>query len=302
MRLLVPGLVAALLVAAACSSNRGARAQSDPARLSIVATTTQVADFAAVVGGDHVTVYDVLGANVDPHDFEPSPVDLNAIADAKVIVENGLGLEAWFDETIASAEPQGTIVDASGGVAARPGTDTGGRDPHIWFDPRNATIMATNIERALSAADPDHAADYERNLGTYRAQLADLDAEITHQLASLPNRHVVTNHDAFGYYLARYGLEFVGAIIPSVDTSAELSAAQIADIVERIRQTGTKAVFSESSLPPKTAEAIGREAGVRVVAGEDALYGDSLGPAGSDGDTYLEMMRHNTKVFVDNLR
>ncbi|MEO7557193.1 MAG: metal ABC transporter substrate-binding protein, partial [Acidimicrobiales bacterium] len=178
----------------------------------------------------------------------------------------------------------------------------GGRDPHIWFDPDNAAVMASSISAALSKADPDHALDYAANLARYSAQLDELDGEVADQVAGLANKKIVTNHDAFGYYFAHYGFEFVGSIIPSVDTSAELSATQIADIVERIRQTGTKAVFSESSLPPKTAEAIGREAGVRVVAGEDALYGDSLGPAGSDGDTYLKMMRHNTRVIVDNLR
>ena len=106
---------------------------------------------------------------------------------------------------------------------------------------------------------------------------------------------------AFGYYLDHYGLEFVGSIIPSFDTQAELSAENIQDIVGKIRSSRVKAVFSESSLPPKTAEAIGKEAGVKVVAGEDALYGDTLGPEGSDGDTYLKMIRHNTKAFVDNL-
>jgi len=118
----------------------------------------------------------------------------------------------------------------------------------------------------------------------------------------LANKQLVTNHDAFGYYVARYGLDFVGSIIPSFDSQAELSAADIAGVVKRIRATGVKAVFSETSLPPKTAEAIGRDAGVTVVAGDDALYGDSLGPPGSDGDTYLKMLRHNTREIVEHLR
>jgi zinc/manganese transport system substrate-binding protein len=115
------------------------------------------------------------------------------------------------------------------------------------------------------------------------------------------DRKLVTNHDAFGYYIDRYQLEFVGSIIPSFDTSAELSAKDVDDIVAKIKQTGTKAVFSESSLPPKTAEAIARQAGVKVVAGEDALYGDTLGPEGSAGDTYLKMETHNTDTIVKAL-
>ena len=117
----------------------------------------------------------------------------------------------------------------------------------------------------------------------------------------MANKKLVTNHDAFGYYIDRYGLQFVGSIIPSFDTSAELSGRDIRDLVAKIKATKVKAVFSETSLPPKTAETIGREAGVKVVEGEGALYGDTLGPAGSDGDTYLKMIRHNTRTIVSNL-
>ena len=139
------------------------------------------------------------------------------------------------------------------------------------------------------------------DLAAYTRQLQALDAEVERRLASLANRKVVTNHDAFGYYLDRYGLQLVGSVIPSFDSSAELSGRDIRDLVARIRATGVKAVFSETSLPPRAAETIAHEAGVKVVEGEDALYGDSLGPAGSDGDTYLKMVRHNTRTIVSNL-
>ncbi|MGI8663185.1 MAG: metal ABC transporter substrate-binding protein [Acidimicrobiales bacterium] len=258
-------------------------------------TTTQLTDFARVIGGDGATVYGVLKANVDPHDFEPSPADIDAIANADVIVKNGVGLEKWFDDTIASAQPEGAIVDASAGVALREG------DPHIWQSPINAAIMVANIERALEEAGPGAAALFRSNLADYKAELSKLDDEDRAALGTLTSKKLVTNHDAFGYYIDHYGLELVGSIIPSFDTSAELSAKDIEHIVERIKATGTKAVFSESSLPPKTAAAIAQEAGVTVVAGDDSLYGDSLGPAGSEGDTYLKMLAHNTRVIVDNL-
>ena len=112
----------------------------------------------------------------------------------------------------------------------------------------------------------------------------------------------MTNHDAFGYYVARYGLDFVGSVIPSFDSQAELSQQDINDLVAAVKAQGVKAIFSESSLPPKTAEAIAKEAGVKVVEGDDALYGDSLGPDGGDAATYIDMVEHNTKVIVDNLR
>jgi hypothetical protein len=119
-------------------------------------------------------------------------------------------------------------------------------------------------------------------------QLQALDAEVQRQIDSLANKKLVTNHDAFGYYINRYGLQFVGSVIPSFDSSAELSGRDIRDLVAKIKATRVKAVFSETSLPPRAAETIAQEAGVKVVEGEDALYGDSLGPAGSDGDTYLK--------------
>ncbi|MEU7869903.1 metal ABC transporter substrate-binding protein [Dactylosporangium sp. NPDC049140] len=291
MRLL---MVLALAASLAACGGPTPPAPGDGGRLAVVATTTQVADFARNVGGDRVAVTQILKPNVDPHDYEPTPADLTAIGAARVVVKSGVGLEKWLDETIASAGFAGTTVDTSAGVALR------SDDPHIWHNPRNAKIMAQNIERAFAAADPVGAAGYARNLAAYSARLDGLDADIQAKIATLPpgDRKLVTNHDAFGYYIDRYGLEFVGSIIPSFDTSAELSAKDVDDIVAKIRQTGTKAVFSESSLPPKTAEAIARQAGVKVVAGEDSLYGDTLGPEGSDGDTYLKMETHNTDVIV----
>jgi zinc/manganese transport system substrate-binding protein len=272
--------------------------------ISVVTTTPVLTDFVGNIGGADVRVYSVLKANVDPHDYEPAPADLQAMANADVIVENGVGLERWFDSTIESADPRGIIVDASAGVKIRAGqgVDESEGDPHIWHDPHNARIMVANIGAALVAADPDGAATIRTNLAAYMAKLDALDAGITGQLARLTNKQLVTNHDAFGYYIDHFGLVDVGSVIPSFDTQAELSPADVNDLVAKIRATGVKAVFAESSLPPKTAAAIAAEAGVKVVAGDDALYGDTLGPPGSDGDTYLKMEAHNTREIVDNLQ
>lgn len=301
---------AALLVlfAGACGGAQDPPSSADASRpLRVVATTTQVADFARNVGGDRVSVHQLLKPNVDPHDYEPSPADMQAISEADVLVKNGVGLERWLDETISAAGFDGRVVDASQGVRIREGDASEEEpegDPHIWHDPRNAKTMVATIGKAFAAADPADATAYQANLAAYDAKLDALDAEIAKKIDSIPpeRRKLVTNHDAFGYYLDRYDLTFVGSIIPSFDTSAELSAKQVSDLVARIRATGVTAIFSEASLPPKTAEAIGREAGVRVVAGEDALYGDSLGPEGSAGATYLQMEEHNTDTIVNALR
>ena len=267
--------------------------------LRVVATTTQVADFATNVGGDRVRVTSLLKPNLDAHDYEPSPADVEAIARADVVLENGAGLETWLHDTITNSGFGGPLVDTSQGVRLR--QVGGATDPHIWQNPRNAQVMAANIEHALAAADPADAGVFRANLAGYTKQLQALDAEVQRQIDSLANKKLVTNHDAFGYYVDRYGLVFVGSVIPSFDSSAELSGRDIRDLVAKIKATKVKAVFSETSLPPRAAETIAREAGVKVVEGEDALYGDSLGPPGSDGDTYLKMVRHNTRTIVSNL-
>ncbi len=307
------GLAVGVVLIASCSSGGGSSADGSVSatatasgKLKVVATTTQVADFARVVGGDRVQVTQILKPNVDPHDYEPSPADVKAIGEANVLVANGVGLEKWLDSAISSANFKGTRVDTSQGVKIRPGNgddEEKAGDPHIWHNPLNAKIMAANIEKAFAAGDAAGTATYQANLAAYDGKLDALDADIARQINSLlpADRKLVTNHDAFGYYVDRYQLTFVGSIIPSFDTSAELSGRDVDDLVSEIKKTGVKAIFSESSLPPNTAQTIGREAGVKVVAGEDALYGDTLGPEGSDGATYLQMEEHNTKTIVGAL-
>ena len=294
----------AAVVAGCGGSSAGGSSSGAPGdkTLKVVATTTQVQDFTRVIGGDRIKLTGILKPNVDPHDFEPSPADVDAIARADLLVKNGVDLEHWLDDTISSAGFNGTTVDTSKGVQIRKGgqEDPAG-DPHIWQNPRNAKIMVANIERALASADPADASYFKANQDAYDAKLDALDAEVARRIDGLASNKLVTNHDAFGYYVDRYHLDFVGSIIPSFDTSAELSAKDVADIVAKIKATGVKVIFSESSLPPKTAETIANEAHVKVVEGENALYGDTLGPAGSDGATYLQMIEHNTRTIVSNL-
>src|SRR5512132_995630 len=300
-RWVILAAVLGAVLAGGCSGKQpaGSADQGHGRILRVVATTTQVADFARNVGGDRVQVTSLLKPGIDPHDFEPSPADIDAIAHADLVIENGAGLESWLHDTITSSGFDGPVVDTSQGVRLR--QVGGATDPHIWQNPRNAEVMVANIDRALAAADPADAGVFRANLAGYTKQLLALDAGVQRQIDSLANKKLVTNHDAFGYYIDRYGLQFVGSVIPSFDTSAELSGRDIRDLVAKIKATKVKAVFSEASLPPRTAETIAQEAGVKVVTGENALYGDSLGPPGSDGDTYLKMLRHNTATIVRNL-
>ena len=295
-------LAVSLLLVAACGDSGSSRNPDAP--LHVVATTTVLTDFAKVIGGDRAGVYGVLKPNVDPHDYEPSAKDLDSLRSAQVIVRNGVHLEAWFDDAARASGTKATIVDASTGIEIRAADDqkeSPEGDPHIWHDPYNAKQMIATMLAAFVAADPAGRAIYEANAARYTQELDALDSEISAKIATLANKKLVTNHDAFGYYVARYGLEFVGSIIPSFETSAEVSAAELGDLVDEIEAQGVKAVFAESSLPSKVAKTIADEAGVKVVDGEGALYGDGLGTAKSPGGTYLTMMGHNTTTIVDNL-
>ena len=289
-------------LAAACASPDSAGA-TPPAgtALAVVATTPQVADFVRTLGGTEVAVHQIIKPGVDPHEYEPTPADMQAIGAAELVVKSGVGIEKWLDPTISSAGYRGPVVDASRGVTLRPGDE--GDDPHIWHNPLNAEIMVRDIEAGLAAADPARSAVFARNLAAYETRLDRLDADNVAAFATLPagRRELVTDHDAFGYYIDRYHLKFVGSVIPSMDTSAELSARQLTELVAKIRATGTRAIFTETSLPPKSAEAIAQQAGVKVIGGDGALYGDSLGPAGSPGATYLGAEEHNTATIVSAL-
>lgn len=287
-------------------------AASSP-KIKVVATTSVCADFLKEIAGGRADVYTVIKPNVDAHEFEPTPADLKAMAEAAVIVKNGAGLENWFDKTIKASESKAKVVDASEGVKLRDasheggddheeGHDHGEHDPHIWHNPQFAKVMVANIGKGLAAADSAGASVYDAAVKAYSGKLDTLDTETEKSLSVLTNRKIVTNHDALGYYIDRYKLEFVGSIIPSFDSQAELSTKKTAELVRKIKDQKVKAVFSEKTIPPKTAEAIGRDAGVKVVQGDDAIYGDSLGAEGSDAATYLGMIRHNTKAIVDNLR
>jgi len=299
-------LVASGLVLAGCGSGDGpSSTAAGRAQLEVVATTPVVADFLRTVGGERVEVTQILKPGVDPHDYEPSPADVQAISDADLVVENGVGLEAWLTDTVESAGYDGPVVDTSQGIVIRKAEEDvyAEGDPHIWHDPRNAMAMVRTIADGLGARDPAGKATYQKNATGYIAELDALDKANEAKIGSVPaaQRKLVTNHDAFGYYSERYGIVVVGSIIPSFDTSAELSGKKLSDVVAKISSTGVKAVFSEASLPPRTAETVAREAGVQVVGGEDALFADGLGPEGSAGATYLRAEQHNTDTIVKAL-
>jgi zinc/manganese transport system substrate-binding protein/manganese/iron transport system substrate-binding protein len=331
-------LAAGVLTLASCATPAASGTGSETGP-KIVATTTQVGDFARELVGGTAEVTQLLSAGQSAHGFDPSAAQLLALTDADALVVNGAGLESWLDDAVSASGFDGVLIDASTGIELfgtgdheaheEEAHDDGATEtaeahdehaadehaddehtedehaegnPHIWTDPELAEQMVENIGDGLAKVPGVDTAAVETNERAYLDQLEALDAWIEENVERVPaeQRLLVTNHDAFTYFVDAYGITFVGSVIPSFDDNAEPSAAEIDDLVTKIRATGVQAVFSEASISPKAAETIAREAGVTVYSGEDALYGDSLGTDGSDGATYLGSQEHNVRLILES--
>lgn len=300
--------VLSLVLLAACDAstpgNATSTANAPGPALNVVATTTQVRSMAEAVVGDRGTVSSILTPGADAHEFEPKPSAVQAISESDLVLKNGVGLDDWVDKLIANAGGNRPLITVTVDIPLRAGDEAdehGQADPHVWFNVTNAMTMTTNIRDALIRVDPASEATYKANADTYLAGLRDLDRYIKDQIATIPpeNRKMVTNHDAFGYYIEAYGLTFVGSIIPSMSTGAQPSAQDVAELIGKLKAQKVKAIFLESSVNPSLARQIGGDAGVKVV---DTLYGDALGEAGTPGATYEGMMRYNTDTLVAALK
>jgi ABC-type Zn uptake system ZnuABC Zn-binding protein ZnuA/ABC-type Mn2+/Zn2+ transport system permease subunit len=292
------GLVLATLFASGCGSGSSA----GNGQIEVVATTTQIGDFVREVGGDAVAVDQILQPNTDPHDYEPRPSDVAGAAEATIVFASGDNLDEWIDQVVSDSGSDAEVVDLGAAVPERlPGEASGDEasqyDPHWWHDPRNAEAAVREIERQLAAIDPAHRREFEGNADAYLAELRALDAGIARCMDSVPvsRRKLVTDHDAFGYFADRYGIDVVGAVIPSQTTQAQPSAKDLSALAGLIDREGVEAIFPESSLSPKVAEAIASQTGASA---EYTLYGDTLGPEDSDGATYLRMEAANADSMV----
>jgi len=266
-------------------------------RLNVVASFSILGDFASNVGGERVSVSTLVGPNGDVHVYTPAPADAKKIADAKLVVINGLGLEGWLPRLVQSSGSKATIVAATNGIAPlKIGSDA---DPHAWQSVANAKIYVANIRDALVAADPADAAIYRANAQTYLAKLDALDREVRDAIVQIPEsrRKVISTHDAFGYFAAAYGVTFIAP--QGVSTDSEASARDVAGIITQIKTSKIPAVFLENVSDPRLMRRISAETGARIGG---TLYSDSLTDQKGEAPTYIDMVRHNIKALTSALR
>ncbi|ABD09240.1 Periplasmic solute binding protein [Rhodopseudomonas palustris HaA2] len=292
--------VVSLLVAAL-----PARAQE---RIGVVASFSILGDFVRNVGGDRVAVTTLVGPTGDVHVYTPSPRDAKQVADARLVVVNGLGLEGWLPRLVQSSGGKATIVTATKGIKTRDADegDSHGHshgkdehaDPHAWQSVANAKIYMSNIRAALIAADPAGEAVYRANAEAYLGKLDALDREVRDEAAKIPPaaRKVISSHDAFGYFADAYGITFIAP--QGVSTESEVSARDVARIIKQIRASKIPAVFLENISDPRLIQRIAAETGAKIGG---TLYSDSLTAENGDAPTYIDMVRHNIRTLTSAL-
>ena len=278
------------------ASSPAVAAGDDP--LQVVTTTTVFADIVQTIGGSRVSASSIIPPGVGPEDYEPKPDDAKKLANARLIVSNGVGLDNFLDDLLASGsggdKPRIVLGD---GIPIL--TVNGEENPHFWLDPTLVKeYYLPAIAAKLSELDPGGKVAYEANVASYGATLDALDSELKAKIDTIPtaDRKLVTFHDAFPYFARHYGFEEVGVILENV--GQEPTAGELAALVEKVKSAGVKAVLSEAQFSPDLSRTLAPEAGVTTVV--TTLYNDSLGPA--PADSYVGLMRWNVDQIVPALK
>ena len=306
------GLAAALLLvlaAAGCGAPAagpaaGAVRQPGEPPLSVVATTNIIADTARRVAGGDAEVTGLMGPGVDPHLYKASEGDVRRLAEADLVLYNGLHLEGKMGDILVKMARLRPVVAVAGAIdedsLLEPAALAGLYDPHVWFDVSLWRTAVDVVAGELARLDPEHAEGYRRRASEYAAELEELDAWVAESVATIPEEHriLVTAHDAFGYFGRRYDIRVIG--IQGISTLAEAGLRDVERVVDLVVDTGVPAIFVESSVSPRTVEAVRAAAANRghPVALGGELYSDALGAEGTPAGTYAGMVRHNVETIV----
>ncbi len=294
-------------------------ATASAADIKVVASFSILGDFAKNVGGDRVDVTTLVGPNGDAHVYEPRPADAAALEQANLVLINGLAFEGFMSRLIETSGTKAAVVEVSKGIEPLKageeehhegegheeaghsdeghdgeGHDHGAFDPHAWQSIDNAEIYVKNIADALCEADKAGCATYTANAEGYLKKLTELEAEVKASLDAIPanKRTIITSHDAFGYFEHEYGLKFIAP--EGISTEAEASAADVAKLIDQVKEDKASAIFLENITNPRLVEQIVTETGIKLGG---TLYSDALSDADGPASTYIEMFRHNVDTI-----
>lgn len=267
--------------------------QGDAAKIHVVTTISTLNSFVQGVGGDQVTVKNIVPVGASPETFQPAPQDVASVAGAQVLVENGAGLESWLDRLLRDAGGKNLRV-----VVEADGLPVKDLNPHLWMDPVLAQRYVDKIWVALSDLDPAHAGIYRRNAAAYKRRLQRLREDIARQIGTIPpsHRYMIVFHNAWQYYNDRFGITTLGFV--ERNPGQEPNPQQIARLIDLAKAHQVHGVFSEPEYSPKILYAIAQGAGLKVV---ENLYDDSVG-TDPHVSNYLNMMQYDTNVIVQTLK
>lgn len=299
----------------------GLASTASAAELRVVASFSIIADLARNVGGDKIELSTLVPVDGDGHTYEPSPKDAATLEGADVVLVNGLEFEGFMSRLIETSGTKAEVIAVSKGVSplkpeeeehghahgeenhaeashaaeeSHEGHHHGEFDPHAWQSVANGMIYVKNITQALCAADKDDCPVFTANADAYLAKLQALDKQVRDEIAAIPEdkRTIITSHDAFGYFEREYGLKFLAP--EGISTEAEASAADVAKLIDQVREDKASAIFVENISNPRLVEQIARETGVKVGG---TLYSDALSGPDGPAATYIDMFEHNIKTL-----
>lgn len=277
----------------------------------IIASTTQIADFARQIVGDRAIVKSILAPGADPHTYQPTPEDVQMVLGADLCLENGMHLEGKSWMATLAKDAGKPIVTTTDGI--KPLTiDSDGQaivDPHAWFSIKNVVIYVNNITKAVVEIDPENTDEYKARASLFLQQLRVLDSWVREQVNLIPpqRRILVTTHDAFNYFCREFRFNernnFLSIAPVGWSTGAEVGAGMTPErrrmVVQSIKESAAPAIFVETTINPKQIREIAKETGVAIGG---SLYSDSMGATDTAGETYIGMMRENVLIIVNALR
>ena len=310
-------MLSLVLVACSGGSAEAGCPEIDNREINVVATTPMIGEFVSQVGGDNINLTVLMSPEADPHTYDPAPQDAGKIADADLVFYTGLKYEPaalikLLENSACSAEVLAEVGENvfpiefkegghddhdEEGHDDHAGHDHGAYDPHFWFDPNRVAYAAEYIESKLVEFDPSNASDYEAAGKAYVTELKGLVSQVSELISTIPsqNRKLITTHESLGYLEAKFGLEVLSTIIPSVDSANEISPSQLVGVIDVIEDNNVKAIFIEAEAPSVYAETIVAETGIKAVEG---LWVETL----KEGQSYPEFLFEAVELIVENLK